>query len=151
MAAERFREWYAHANWDTVEALQAHAEKRGITLLDVAIGGLAAKPGVTSVIAGATSPRAGGRECGGGALGADPGGPRRTRRYVRRRTGAGTLAPQSLVRLGIVQLLSVSAKWAIISPIHASSSIHDAAEWVRKPNRTVTRRMVRHRPPSTTQ
>ncbi len=44
------------APWDTIEALAAFAEKRGLSLLDVAIGGLAAKPAVTSVIAGATRP-----------------------------------------------------------------------------------------------
>jgi aryl-alcohol dehydrogenase-like predicted oxidoreductase len=46
----------AAAPWDTIEALQAYADKRGLSLLDVAIGGLAAKPAVTSVIAGATRP-----------------------------------------------------------------------------------------------
>jgi aryl-alcohol dehydrogenase-like predicted oxidoreductase len=56
MAGERYRERYTRADWDKVEALQAYTEKRGIALLDVAIGGLAAKPAVTSVIAGATSP-----------------------------------------------------------------------------------------------
>jgi aryl-alcohol dehydrogenase-like predicted oxidoreductase len=45
-----------NANWDVVEALQAFAAGRGITLLDVAIGGLAAQPAVASVIAGATKP-----------------------------------------------------------------------------------------------
>jgi len=44
------------ATWDRVEALQAFAEARGLSLLDVAIGGLAAMPAVSSVIAGATSP-----------------------------------------------------------------------------------------------
>ena len=39
-----------------VERLQAWAEEHGCTLLDVAIGGLAAQPGVASVIAGATKP-----------------------------------------------------------------------------------------------
>jgi aryl-alcohol dehydrogenase-like predicted oxidoreductase len=39
-----------------VEALAAFAAQRGITLLDVAIGGLAARPAVASVIAGATRP-----------------------------------------------------------------------------------------------
>ena len=39
-----------------VERLEAFARERGVTLLDVAIGGLAAVPGVTSVIAGATTP-----------------------------------------------------------------------------------------------
>jgi aryl-alcohol dehydrogenase-like predicted oxidoreductase len=38
-----------------VEALEKFANERGLTLLDVAIGGLAAKPAVASVIAGATS------------------------------------------------------------------------------------------------
>jgi aryl-alcohol dehydrogenase-like predicted oxidoreductase len=41
---------------DRVEALIGWAEERGVTILDVAIGGLAALPGCTSVIAGATSP-----------------------------------------------------------------------------------------------
>jgi aryl-alcohol dehydrogenase-like predicted oxidoreductase len=44
------------ASFDIVEKLEAFAAERGITLLDVAIGGLAAQPGVASVIAGATSP-----------------------------------------------------------------------------------------------
>jgi aryl-alcohol dehydrogenase-like predicted oxidoreductase len=42
--------------FDVLESLDAFARERGITILDVAIGGLAAKPAVTSVIAGATSP-----------------------------------------------------------------------------------------------
>jgi aryl-alcohol dehydrogenase-like predicted oxidoreductase len=41
---------------DRVEALAGWAAEQGVTLLDVAIGGLAALPGCTSVIAGATSP-----------------------------------------------------------------------------------------------
>ena len=41
---------------DRVEALAAFAAERGATLLDVAIGGLAAQPPVASVIAGATRP-----------------------------------------------------------------------------------------------
>jgi aryl-alcohol dehydrogenase-like predicted oxidoreductase len=41
--------------FDVVEALEKFANERGLTLLDVAIGGLAAKPAVASVIAGATS------------------------------------------------------------------------------------------------
>lgn len=44
------------ANFDRVDALTAFATERGITLLDVAMGGLAAQPAVASVIAGATSP-----------------------------------------------------------------------------------------------
>lgn len=43
-------------NFDQVEALEKYAAGRGISLLDVAIGGLAAQPMVASVIAGATSP-----------------------------------------------------------------------------------------------
>jgi aryl-alcohol dehydrogenase-like predicted oxidoreductase len=41
--------------FDTLEALEGFAKQRDITLLDVAIGGLAAQPAVASVIAGATS------------------------------------------------------------------------------------------------
>ena len=41
--------------FDKVEALDSFAKARGITLLDVAIGGLAAQSAVASVIAGATS------------------------------------------------------------------------------------------------
>ena len=41
---------------DRVEALIEWAQQRGVTVLDVAIGGLAAQPGCSSVIAGATSP-----------------------------------------------------------------------------------------------
>ena len=40
---------------DRVEALVSFAEERKISLLDVAIAGLAAQPAVSSVIAGATS------------------------------------------------------------------------------------------------
>jgi len=42
--------------WRRVEALQRYADERGISLLDVAIGGLLAMPAVVSVIAGATKP-----------------------------------------------------------------------------------------------
>jgi aryl-alcohol dehydrogenase-like predicted oxidoreductase len=41
--------------FDVVESLESFATERGVTLLDVAIGGLAAQPAVASVIAGATS------------------------------------------------------------------------------------------------
>ncbi|MBH0779283.1 aldo/keto reductase [Nocardia bovistercoris] len=44
------------AKFDVVEKLEKFAAQRSITVLDVAIGGLAAKPAVSSVIAGATSP-----------------------------------------------------------------------------------------------
>ena len=43
------------ANFDVIEALEAFAAERGVTLLQVAVGGLAAMPAVGSVIAGATS------------------------------------------------------------------------------------------------
>lgn len=46
----------AEERWDRTEALQAFADERGVTLLDVAIGGLAAMPAIASVIAGATKP-----------------------------------------------------------------------------------------------
>jgi aryl-alcohol dehydrogenase-like predicted oxidoreductase len=46
----------APATWDRIEALESFAAERGLTLLDVAIGGLAAMPAVASVIAGATKP-----------------------------------------------------------------------------------------------
>lgn len=42
--------------FDVVERLEVFARDRGVGLLDVAIGGLAARPGVASVIAGATRP-----------------------------------------------------------------------------------------------
>jgi aryl-alcohol dehydrogenase-like predicted oxidoreductase len=42
-------------SFDVIEKLEAFAAERDITLLDVAIGGLAAQPAVASVIAGATS------------------------------------------------------------------------------------------------
>lgn len=44
------------ANFDRIDALESFASERAITLLDVAMGGLAARPAVASVIAGATSP-----------------------------------------------------------------------------------------------
>jgi aryl-alcohol dehydrogenase-like predicted oxidoreductase len=42
--------------WDRLERLQQFADERGVPLLSVAIGGLAAMPAVASVIAGATKP-----------------------------------------------------------------------------------------------
>jgi aryl-alcohol dehydrogenase-like predicted oxidoreductase len=41
--------------FDVLEKLQAFADERDVSMLDVAIGGLAAQPTVGSVIAGATS------------------------------------------------------------------------------------------------
>lgn len=46
----------AGADWDRIEALQAFATERGISLLELAIGGLAGHPSVVSVIAGVTRP-----------------------------------------------------------------------------------------------
>ena len=43
------------ATFDRIDALSAFAAERGVTVLDVAMGGLAARPAVASVIAGATS------------------------------------------------------------------------------------------------
>jgi len=42
--------------WDRVEAVQALADEHGVSLLDVAVGGLLAMPAIVSVIAGATRP-----------------------------------------------------------------------------------------------
>jgi len=44
------------AAFDVIEALESFADERGASLLDVAMGGLAAQPAVASVIAGATTP-----------------------------------------------------------------------------------------------
>ena len=44
------------ADWDTIENVESYAAERGLRVIDVAIGGLAAQPAVASVIAGATSP-----------------------------------------------------------------------------------------------
>lgn len=45
----------AGADWDEIERLEAFAAERDLTMLQVAIGGLAAQPAVASVIAGVTS------------------------------------------------------------------------------------------------
>ncbi|GAB3486718.1 aldo/keto reductase [Flexivirga lutea] len=47
--------WLEHADWDRIEALRTYAADRDLTVLDVAIAGLAAQPAVASVISGATS------------------------------------------------------------------------------------------------
>ncbi|WP_428967127.1 aldo/keto reductase [Micromonospora fluostatini] len=52
----RYAQRLAAADWDTIEAIEAFAAERDLSLLQVAIGGLAAQPAVTSVIAGATTP-----------------------------------------------------------------------------------------------
>jgi aryl-alcohol dehydrogenase-like predicted oxidoreductase len=55
LAEERYTQRLRNAPWDVIERLREFAEKRGLTMVDVAIGGLAAQPAVSSVIAGATS------------------------------------------------------------------------------------------------
>ena len=60
-AGTRLAAWNAGSvltdpTFDVVEKLESFAAERSITLLDVAVGGLAAQPSVSSVIAGATSP-----------------------------------------------------------------------------------------------
>ena len=56
LTKERFARRLAEAPWDRIEAYQEYADDRGLSLLDVALGGLAAAPAVASVIAGATTP-----------------------------------------------------------------------------------------------
>ena len=46
----------ATADWDRIEQLQAFAGQQGVSLLELAIGGLAAQPAVASVITGVTRP-----------------------------------------------------------------------------------------------
>lgn len=48
-------QWLQDADWDRIEAVEKYAEARDLSVLDVAIAGLAAQPAVSSVIAGATS------------------------------------------------------------------------------------------------
>jgi len=48
--------WLATADWDRIEAVGAYAEKRDLSMLDVAISGLAHQAAVASVIAGVTKP-----------------------------------------------------------------------------------------------
>jgi len=47
---------FTRETYDRLEGLDAFARERGLTMLDVAIGGLLAQPAVASVIAGATKP-----------------------------------------------------------------------------------------------
>ncbi len=53
---ERAQRLLTEQTYDRVEALEKLAAERGVSLLHVAIGGLAAQPAVSSVIAGATRP-----------------------------------------------------------------------------------------------
>lgn len=54
LATRTFR--LKEADFDRIEALERFAQERGVGLLDVAIGGLAAQPAVGSVIAGVARP-----------------------------------------------------------------------------------------------
>ena len=56
IAAWKMDAMLSDANFDRVEALASFAAERGISLLAVALGGLASRPAIGSVIAGATSP-----------------------------------------------------------------------------------------------
>ena len=49
-------EVFTDETFDRLEALEAFAEQRGVSLLSIAIGGLLAQPAIASVIAGATKP-----------------------------------------------------------------------------------------------
>ena len=53
--ASRHESVFTDATFDALEKMEAYAAERGVTILDVALGGLAAQPTVVSVIAGATS------------------------------------------------------------------------------------------------
>jgi aryl-alcohol dehydrogenase-like predicted oxidoreductase len=56
LSFEQFAPYLARAPWEVIEKLQAYADERSRSILEVAIGGLAAMPAVASVIAGATTP-----------------------------------------------------------------------------------------------
>jgi aryl-alcohol dehydrogenase-like predicted oxidoreductase len=56
LAEPRRSGYVTDAKLDKVEALIAWGEQEDVSILQIAIGGLAAQPGCTSVIAGATSP-----------------------------------------------------------------------------------------------
>jgi aryl-alcohol dehydrogenase-like predicted oxidoreductase len=56
LAEPRRAGYVTDAKLDRVESLIAWGEEQGASILEIAIGGLAARPGCSSVIAGATSP-----------------------------------------------------------------------------------------------
>ena len=56
IAAWHMDSMLSDANFDKVDALSNFADERGLSLLQVALGGLASRPAIASVIAGATSP-----------------------------------------------------------------------------------------------
>ena len=55
LAEPRRAGYVTDAKLDTVEALIAWGQEQGVSILEIAVGGLAAQPGCASVIAGATS------------------------------------------------------------------------------------------------
>ena len=89
-AATRWR----RADFDTIEALQSFAAERGLTMLQVAIGGLAALPTVGSVIAGATSVEQVQQNVAAGRLGAERRRPGDVARPHWRTAGAVALRPR---------------------------------------------------------
>lgn len=71
-AGSRIQSWgmesvLTDSTYDRLEAIERFAAERGVTVLDVAIGGLAAQPAVASVIAGATTPEQVAANVGAGA------------------------------------------------------------------------------------
>lgn len=56
LAAEGQARRLATADWNRIDELESFAARHGITMLELAIGGLAAQPAVASVIAGVTKP-----------------------------------------------------------------------------------------------
>jgi len=56
LSHERYAPYLARAPWEIIEAVRGFARERGLSMVDVAVGGLAARPTVGSVISGATSP-----------------------------------------------------------------------------------------------
>jgi len=54
LAAEKAR--FDAARWDVVEGIRGFARERGISMLDVALGGLRAQPRIDTIIAGVTRP-----------------------------------------------------------------------------------------------
>lgn len=55
LSQARFAGQLEQSPWDRIEAIERYAEARSLSMLEVAIGWLAAQPAVASVIAGATS------------------------------------------------------------------------------------------------
>jgi aryl-alcohol dehydrogenase-like predicted oxidoreductase len=56
LQGSQYDDYLTPQRFDLVEALQRYAKDRAVSVLDVAIGGLVARPTVSSVIAGATRP-----------------------------------------------------------------------------------------------